>query len=234
MPDGLLAGFLWRTDSWTVAISGSVQCKHPNVATLLWCQMVIELFELMTVSYKLWLEEFYGCMVDLLGRAGRVQEAYEVIGVMPMGSAVSLGKLSWVHSKVMAKWISHIRFLCMFRSWESSDSGVYVLLSNVYSVNDRWTDVKRARGLMYEEEMHKELGSNELMCIGKPVNSYSWDVGCSAHSNEAISFWGPVVLLTNNWFSLKIEMTSWSKDDTRFKWLLCYSQGLMSYSGDQD
>jgi pentatricopeptide repeat protein len=33
-------------------------------------------------------------MVDLLGRAGRVQEAYEVIGVMPMGSAVSLGKLS--------------------------------------------------------------------------------------------------------------------------------------------
>jgi hypothetical protein len=127
---------------------------------------------------------------------------------MPMGSAVSLGKLSWVHSKVMAKWISHIRFLCMFKSWESSDSGVYVLLSNVYSVNDRWTDVKRARGLMYEEEMHKELGSNELMCIGKPVNSYSWDVGCSVHSNEAISFWGPVVLLTNNWFSLNIEITS--------------------------
>ncbi|KAL5216363.1 hypothetical protein ABZP36_007764 [Zizania latifolia] len=72
---------------------------HPNevtfIAALGACchsglvQEGCQLFELMTKSYKLspW-EEHYGCMIDLLGRAALIQDAYDVIKAMPMRPAV--------------------------------------------------------------------------------------------------------------------------------------------------
>uniref|UniRef100_A0ACD5V7E7 Uncharacterized protein n=1 Tax=Avena sativa TaxID=4498 RepID=A0ACD5V7E7_AVESA len=50
---------------------------------------------------------------------------------------------------------------------ESSGSGVYVLLSNVFAVSDRWTDVKRVRGLLSEKGLRKEPGSSVIEVNGK-------------------------------------------------------------------
>ncbi|KAK0580807.1 hypothetical protein LWI29_006490 [Acer saccharum] len=44
-----------------------------------------ELFESMETKYKITPKlEHYGCMVDLLGHAGELQEAYELIQTIPM------------------------------------------------------------------------------------------------------------------------------------------------------
>ncbi|KAL6652487.1 hypothetical protein ACP70R_011412 [Stipagrostis hirtigluma subsp. patula] len=137
------------------------------------------LFELMTVSYKLspW-EEHYGCMVDLLGRAGLIQEAYDIIKDMPMRPAVftwgALLSACQVHGRAdfSHKILKHIQEL------DSYGSGVYVLLSNVYALNDRWTDVKKVRGLMSEKGMRKEPGSSVIEVNGKTSEFF---VGQKSH-----------------------------------------------------
>ncbi|KAL6903597.1 hypothetical protein ACP4OV_004410 [Aristida adscensionis] len=126
------------------------------------------LFELMTKSYNLspW-EEHYSCMVDLLGRAGLIQEAYDVIKAMPMRPAVftwgALLNACQVHGRpdFSHKILKHVHDL------ESSGTGVYVLLSNLYALNDRWADVKKVRGLMNEKGIHKEPGSSVIEVNGK-------------------------------------------------------------------
>ncbi|KAM3387800.1 hypothetical protein ACQJBY_010567 [Aegilops geniculata] len=126
------------------------------------------LFNLMKNSHKLspW-EEHYGCMVDLLGRAGLIQEAYALIKVMPMTPAVStwgaLLSACQAHGRVefSQQILRHVHEL------ESSGSGVYVLLSNLYALNDRWTDVKRVRGLLSAKGLWKEPGSSLIEVNGK-------------------------------------------------------------------
>jgi pentatricopeptide repeat protein len=126
------------------------------------------LFESMRNEYNLspW-EEHYGCMVDLLGRAGLIQEAYGLIKVMPMKPAVftwgALLSACQDHGRVdiSQQILRHVHEL------ESSGSGVYVLLSNVYAVNGRWTDVKRVRGLLSEKGLRKEPGSSAIEVNGK-------------------------------------------------------------------
>ncbi|KAL5213728.1 hypothetical protein ABZP36_002880 [Zizania latifolia] len=127
-----------------------------------------QLFELMTKSYKLspW-EEHYGCMVDLLGRAGLIQDAYDVIKAMPMRPAVftwgALLSACQAHGQLdfLQQIFMHVHEL------ESSGNGVSVLLSNVYAVSDRWADVRKVRGFMNEKGMQKEPGSSVIEVNGK-------------------------------------------------------------------
>lgn len=110
------------------------------------------LFELMTQSYKLSpQEEHYGCMFDLLGRAGLIQKACDVIKSMLIAPAVfsweALLSVCQAHGLVD---FSH-QILMHVHELESSYSGVYVLLANVYAVKDRLTDARKVRVLMSEE-----------------------------------------------------------------------------------
>ncbi|KAF7017081.1 unnamed protein product [Triticum aestivum] len=138
-------------------------CCHTGLV-----QEGLGLFNLMNNSYNLspW-EEHYGCMVDLLGRAGLIQEAYGLIKVMPMTPAVStwgaLLSACQAHGRVefSQQILRHVHEL------ESSGSGFYVLLSNLYALNDRWTDVKRVRGLLSEKGLWKEPGSSLIEVNGK-------------------------------------------------------------------
>lgn len=91
---------------------------------------------------------------------------------------------------------------------ESSDSGVYVL-SKVYTVNDRWTDVMKVKGLMSKKEMHKDPGSSAVEVNRKISEFLVVQKNCS-HIHEIwavlsilmkqLHFEGPVVLLADYWF----------------------------------
>ncbi|XP_047064115.1 pentatricopeptide repeat-containing protein At4g38010-like [Lolium rigidum] len=140
-------------------------CCHTGLV-----QQGLLLFESMRNEYNLspW-EEHYGCMVDLLGRAGLIQEAYSLIKVMPMKPAVftwgALLSACQDHGRVdiSQQILRHVHEL------ESSGTGVYVLLSNVYAVNGRWTDVKRVRGLLSEKGLRKDPGSSAIEVNGRTI-----------------------------------------------------------------
>ncbi|XP_050230083.1 putative pentatricopeptide repeat-containing protein At3g13770, mitochondrial [Mercurialis annua] len=102
--------------------------------------------------------EHYGCVVDLLGRAGRVKEAFEFIKKMPFEPTAAIwGSLLGacrVHSNVdIGGFVGH-KLLQM----EPENAGNYVILSNLYASAGRWDDVRKVRELMVDKAVTKEPG----------------------------------------------------------------------------
>lgn len=104
------------------------------------------------------LKDHYTCMVDLLGRAGCLNEAKNLIEAMPMNpDAVVWGSLlaaCKVHGSIeMGKHAAEK--LLEIDPW---NSGPYVLLSNMYAELGRWGDVVRVRKLMRQQGVTKQPG----------------------------------------------------------------------------
>ncbi|XP_031485853.1 pentatricopeptide repeat-containing protein At5g66520-like [Nymphaea colorata] len=92
--------------------------------------------------------EHYGCMVDLLGRAGRLDEAEDFISSMPIKANASVwGALLGacrIHGNVeLGGKVGKILL-----ELEPENSGRYALLSNIYAAAGRWDDVSMVRKLM--------------------------------------------------------------------------------------
>ena len=102
--------------------------------------------------------EHYGCVVDLLGRAGQVEEAFEFIKKMPFDPTAAIwGSLLGacrVHSNVdIGESVGH-----QLLEIEPENAGNYVILSNLYASAGRWEDVRTLRELMKEKAVVKEPG----------------------------------------------------------------------------
>ncbi|KAK9140080.1 hypothetical protein Scep_009761 [Stephania cephalantha] len=104
--------------------------------------------------------EHYGCLVDLLGRAGQLDEALELVRSMPMEpNAVvwrSLLGACRVHGNLEIGELA-LRHLVEL---EPETSGYYVLLSNMYANISRWDDVRRVRKVMKNKGVNKFPGTS--------------------------------------------------------------------------
>ncbi|KAG5555604.1 hypothetical protein RHGRI_006300 [Rhododendron griersonianum] len=102
--------------------------------------------------------EHYSCVVDILGRSGKVEEAFEFIKQMPFEPTAAMwGSLLGacrVHLNVDIGELVAERLIEM----EPENSGNYVLLSNLYASMGRWEDVRNVRELMNEKAVIKEPG----------------------------------------------------------------------------
>lgn len=111
--------------------------------------------------------EHYACVVDLLGRAGRLVEAKELISQMPMQAGPS------VWGALLAACRSHrnleIAELAARRLFvlEPDNSGNYVLLSNLYAEAGMWEEVKKLRALLKYQGMKKSPGCSWIEINGK-------------------------------------------------------------------
>ncbi|KAL8460020.1 hypothetical protein ACS0TY_031801 [Phlomoides rotata] len=110
--------------------------------------------------------EHYGCLVDLLGRAGLLDEAKEVINNMPMKADVGvLGALLGacrIHGNIdMAEGIGR-----QVIELEPSNSGRYVLLANLYAKAGKWEDVANIRKLMNDRGVNKVAGCSMIELEG--------------------------------------------------------------------
>ncbi|KAL3840371.1 hypothetical protein ACJIZ3_024962 [Penstemon smallii] len=102
--------------------------------------------------------EHYACMVDLLGRAGRLNEAMKVIKDMPMKPNpivwVSLLSGCRLHGNVeLGEHAVEQLFKLNFEN-----DGLYTLLSNIYASARRWKDVAKIRVLMKHAGIQKRPG----------------------------------------------------------------------------
>ncbi|KAK9126939.1 hypothetical protein Scep_015785 [Stephania cephalantha] len=104
----------------------------------------------------------YGCMIDLLGRAGLVEEAEEVITSMPMEPDVTvLGALLGacrIHGNVEVADRVCNRFL----KPKSHAPSCRILLSHIYAAAGRWTEASRARVSLQGDQVKKEAGLSSL------------------------------------------------------------------------
>lgn len=107
-------------------------------------------------------EEHYACMVDLLGRAGEVEEAKSFIDNMPVKPIASawgaLLNACRIHKKVeLAEEIAE-----KLLSMEHNESSVYVLLSNIYADAGMWEMVNSVRRKMGIKGYTKPVGLSAI------------------------------------------------------------------------
>lgn len=104
--------------------------------------------------------EHYACLVDVLGRAGRLKEAEELINRMPYESNALVWRMLLSacrkHGDLERGKRSAERILAL----EPRDSAAYVLLSNIYAAQGKWEGVVKIRKLMRENGVRKEPGKS--------------------------------------------------------------------------
>ncbi|KAI3445441.1 hypothetical protein Pfo_002106 [Paulownia fortunei] len=103
-------------------------------------------------------QEIYGCIVDLLGRAGRVKEAYELIEAMPFMPDESVWGAFLGACK--AHKLAELGNLAASRVLDlrPSVAGTYLALSNIYAADGKWGDFARIRKLLRGMGSKKEAG----------------------------------------------------------------------------
>ncbi|KAF7140560.1 hypothetical protein RHSIM_Rhsim06G0156600 [Rhododendron simsii] len=100
----------------------------------------------------------FSCLIDLLGRAGYLDEAYEFIKAMEIKPTcdmwASLLSASRLHKNV------ELAELSAQRVFEMNPKGVgsYVCLSNLYASENRWDDVEKVRALVRRKGLQKPPG----------------------------------------------------------------------------
>lgn len=105
-------------------------------------------------------EDHYACMVDMLGRAGRIKEAHELIRSLPFEAGVlvwqNLLGACHVHGDAETGLLAAKQAL----SLDKNDSSTYVLLSNMFADGMNWKGVGGLRELMESRDIKKMPGSS--------------------------------------------------------------------------
>lgn len=119
----------------------------------------LEIFETMKSKYQVEPRtEHYACMVDLLGRAGKVKDAMDIIKKMPVeADAIVWGALLGACRQHMKLDLAEVAAKKLIEL-EPNKAGPYVLLSNIYASQGRWHDVAELRKNMRTRSVSKSPG----------------------------------------------------------------------------
>ncbi|XP_027361543.1 putative pentatricopeptide repeat-containing protein At1g69350, mitochondrial [Abrus precatorius] len=127
----------------------------------------------------------YACMVDLLGRAGLMEEAAELItGLSIVPDTNIWGALLGacrIHGNIeLGHWAAQHLF-----KLKPQHCGYYILLSNMYAEAERWDEANKVRELMRSRGAKKNPGCSWVQ-IGDQVHAFL--VGEKIHSLDS-GFW---------------------------------------------
>nr|XP_004305327.2 PREDICTED: pentatricopeptide repeat-containing protein At1g08070-like [Fragaria vesca subsp. vesca]XP_011466751.1 PREDICTED: pentatricopeptide repeat-containing protein At1g08070-like [Fragaria vesca subsp. vesca]XP_011466752.1 PREDICTED: pentatricopeptide repeat-containing protein At1g08070-like [Fragaria vesca subsp. vesca] len=100
--------------------------------------------------------EHYACMVDLLGRAGCLLEAYKFIERMPVEPDVGI----WGALLSACRIYGNVELAELVAAHLSELDPPYVLMLNIYAEAGRWEDEARLRSLMRQKELKKLPGQS--------------------------------------------------------------------------
>ncbi|KAI3684397.1 hypothetical protein L6452_33620 [Arctium lappa] len=153
-------------------------CSHCGLT-----QQGREYFDLMSRKYLIKPQlEHYGSMVDLFGRAGLLEEAYDIIKGMPIDPDVVIWRafLSACRThrnpelgEVAVSKLSHL------------DSGDYVLLSNTYCSVSKWDAAENVRHMMRKKGVSKSRGRSWIE-FGRVIHQFK--AGDRTHSETELIY----------------------------------------------
>lgn len=102
--------------------------------------------------------QHYASLVDLLGRAGKLQEALSIIEGMPIEPTESVWCAFLTGCRIHRA--TELAASAADRIFElgSVSSGLHVLLSNAYAAAGRWEEAARTRKMLRDQGVKKETG----------------------------------------------------------------------------
>ncbi|KAF5178470.1 Pentatricopeptide repeat-containing protein [Thalictrum thalictroides] len=117
------------------------------------------IFDLMVKDHKIEpSQEHYSCLVDMLGRAGRLKEAENFLGKMPTRPGLSALQSLLGACKMHGNVDIGIRVGEALTEMEPMESGSYILMSNMYAEKGEWEKVAKIRRGMRTRGVKKEVG----------------------------------------------------------------------------
>ncbi|XP_042493219.1 pentatricopeptide repeat-containing protein At2g27610-like [Macadamia integrifolia] len=165
-------------------------CSHTGMVSV-----GLSLFRSMKEDYGIEPEaEHVSCIVDLLGRAGQLQHAEELI----RGNQQKLGPSVWrtllgacrLHGQEELAELAASRLLEL----EPCDTEAHIVLSHIYAASGRWDMVAKLRCSLKEKGMVKEPG-NSWIEFGNQVHSFM--AADSSHPQIDVIY-NTLLLLTNH------------------------------------
>ncbi|XP_028778483.1 pentatricopeptide repeat-containing protein At4g33990 [Neltuma alba] len=142
-------------------------CSHAGLVDQgQWC------FDIMQKEYGIMPSlKHYGCMVDLLGRAGYLEKAYSLVSNMPLKPDASIwGALlaaCRVHGNVALGTLASKHLFEV----DPENVGYYVLLSNIYANVGKWEGAVKVRSLARDRGLRKTPGWSSVI-VGSKVEIF--------------------------------------------------------------
>eukprot|EP01018_Ginkgo_biloba_P036026 Gb_36260 [translate_table: standard] len=174
---------------WNAMIAGYAMHGQGKDALALFNQMQEMGMKPNNITFTSVLLEHYTCMVDLLGRAGRLEEAHAFICRMPLipdaGEWGALLGACRIHCNVaLGELVAEHLF-----ELEPENAGSSVLLSNIYAVAGRWDDVANIRKMMKDRRLRKSPGCSWVEVKNRDVEEEKKEHALWHHSEKlAIAF----------------------------------------------
>lgn len=136
--------------------------------------------------------DHYGAMVDLLGRAGRLNEAWNFIQKMPIEPGITvfgamLGACK-IHKNVELGEKAANRLFEL----NPNDAGYHILLANIYATSSMWDKFAEVRTIMEKKGLKKTPGYSLVELRNEVHNFYS---GSTSHpqTRRIYSFLGTLL-----------------------------------------
>ncbi|OIW05204.1 hypothetical protein TanjilG_19835 [Lupinus angustifolius] len=126
--------------------------------------------------------QHYATLVDLLGRAGKLQEAVQVVREMPMGPTESVWGALLTGCRIHGN--TELASYVADRVFELGpvSPGVHILLSNAYAAAGRWEEAARARKTLRDQGIKKETG---LSWVEEGNRMHTFAAGDRSHAKTA-------------------------------------------------
>ncbi|KAK6931513.1 Pentatricopeptide repeat [Dillenia turbinata] len=119
--------------------------------------------------------EHYGCMVDLMGRAGLLEQAVEFVRRMP----IKADSVIWASLLGACRVYKNVKVaelaLEELTELEPQNPSNYVMLSNIYGDYGRWKDVARLKLAMRDTGLRKLPGCSSIEINDEVVEFHSLD-----------------------------------------------------------
>jgi pentatricopeptide repeat protein len=116
-------------------------------------------------------EDHYARLIDLLGRAGRIGEAKDLIKTMPFEPTPPIWEAILSRCRINGDMELGAYAADHLSKMTPQHDGTYILLSNTYSAAGRWVDAARVRKLMRDRGVKKEPGCSWIE-VGNKVHVF--------------------------------------------------------------
>ncbi|RZB66543.1 Pentatricopeptide repeat-containing protein, chloroplastic isoform B [Glycine soja] len=195
--------------SWSAMIGGYAQHGHGKEALRLFNQMLRDgvppnhitlvsvlcacnhaglvnegkqYFEKMEVMFGIKpTQEHYACMIDLLGRSGKLNEAVELVNSIPFEADGFVWGALLGAARIHKNIELGQKAAKMLFDLEPEKSGTHVLLANIYASAGMWENVAKVRKFMKDSKVKKEPGMSWIEIKDKV---YTFIVGDRSHSRS--------------------------------------------------
>ncbi|KAK7362582.1 hypothetical protein VNO77_04699 [Canavalia gladiata] len=148
-------------------------------------------------------DKHYACIVDLLSRAGRLEEADAWVKQMPFQPSSDVLEALLSGCRTHKNINMGIKIADRLISLDYLNSGIYVMLSNMYAEARRWESVNYTRALMRMRGMKKTPGYS-LIEVGNQVYTFF-------ASDDSHPCWADIYELLEN-LRLEVEASGYIPD----------------------